>query len=261
MIRFTDARDRDLLLERPAQRVVSIVPSQTELLASLGLDEEVVGLTRFCVRPPEWKARKTIVGGTKTLNVDRVRGLKPDLVLANLEENTRSDVEQLDEITSVFVSNVRTIDEAMEMIDAVARLTGRAADGRSLCAGIGSAFETLPDYGPVRTAYLIWDDPLMTVGGDTFIHHVMELGGFQNVFGARSRYPEITVSELVDAAPDVLLLPDEPYPFSERHEPRFQRLLRDTAVLCVNGQAFSWYGSRLIHTPAALRRAREEIGV
>lgn len=261
MIRLTDARDHAITLRRPAARIVSLVPSQTELLASLGLDEEVVGLTRFCVRPAAWKAAKQIVGGTKTLRIDRVRELRPDLIFANVEENTRADVEELDRIAPVFVSDVSTLDDADAMIDAVARLTGRGAEGRTLRTGIAEAFGGLPDYGAVRAAYLIWDDPLMTVGGDTFIHHVMHRGGLENVFATRTRYPEITEAELVDAAPDVLLLPDEPYPFTDQHAPRFQRLLRGASVLCVDGQAFSWYGSRLIHSPDALRRVRVRIGI
>jgi ABC-type Fe3+-hydroxamate transport system substrate-binding protein len=261
MIRVTDARARTLELRRPAARIVSLVPSQTELLASLGLDEEVVGLTRFCVRPAGWKDSKQIVGGTKTLRIDRVRALRPDLVLANREENTQADIETLDALTSVFVTDVSTIEEADAMIEAVALLAGRGDEGRSLRMGISEAFGDLPVYGRIRAAYLIWDDPLMTVGGDTFIHDVMRRGGFENVFGGRSRYPEISEAELADAAPDVLLLPDEPYPFSEEHAPRFRRLLRDAAVHCVDGQAFSWYGSRLIHSPGALRRLREQVGI
>ncbi len=261
MIQLTDARERSVVLRRPATRIVSLVPSQTELLASLGLGEEVVGLTRFCVRPAGWKTSKPIVGGTKTLRVDRVRALRPDLILANLEENTKADVEALDEIAAVFVTKVSTLESADAMIEAVGRMTDREAEGRLLRSGIAEAFAALPDFGLIRAAYLIWHDPLMTVGGDTFIDHVMERAGFENVFGAETRYPEITATELTRADPDVLLLPDEPYPFTEAHVPHFQALLRDAAVVCVDGQAFSWYGSRLIHTPAALGRLRARLGV
>lgn len=261
MIQQTDARGHSIVLRRPAARIVSLVPSQTELLGSLGLDEEVVGLTRFCVRPPTWKSSKQIVGGTKTLRVDRVRALRPDLILANLEENTKADVEELDGIAPVFVSDVSTLEEADAMIAAVARLTGRESEGDMLRKGIGDAFDGLPNFGRLRAAYLIWDDPLMTVGHDTFIHHLMERGGFENVFGSASRYPEITAADLASAGPEVVLLPDEPYPFNEQHAPRFRDLLRNAAVVCVDGQAFSWYGSRLIHAPDAIRRIRARVGV
>lgn len=259
MIRIADAREQVIHLRSPARRIISLVPSQTELLASLGLDREVVGVTRFCVRPDHWKSSRKIVGGTKTLNVDRIRSLQPDLILANREENTQPDVDALEQIAPVYVSDVKNLDDAFTMIEDVARLTGREPDGRTLCDGIRSAFLGLGEHEPVRAAYLIWDDPLMTVGHDTFIHDVMQRGGFLNVFGERTRYPSITWAELARAEPDVLLLPDEPYPFDEGHAERFGDRLPRTRVFNVDGQIFSWYGSRLIHTPGSLRALRARL--
>lgn len=255
----TDARGKRIVLPRPPERIVSLVPSQTELLASLRLDDRVVGVTRFCVRPEHWREEKQIVGGTKSLRIDRIEKLQPDLILANLEENTREDVLRLEEIAPVFVTDVGNLDEAIAMIRAVARLTDCTADGGELCQAVTRAFDGLDSFEPLRTAYLIWRGPYMTVGRDTFIHDVMSQGGFENAFGRMNRYPTIDEATLIDADLDVLLLPDEPFPFSPKHMADFDEMLPGTSIHLVDGQLFSWYGSRLLHTPDYLRRLRSEM--
>lgn len=259
MISATDARGRRITLPRPPERIVSLVPSQTELLASLGLENQVVGVTRFCIRPESWKSEKQIVGGTKSLRIDRIEALQPNLIIANIEENTREDVVRLEDIAPVFVTDVADLDEAVQMIESLATLTGRASGGRELCDALTQSFAALDAFEPLRAAYLIWHEPMMTVGNDTFIHHVMTRGGFENAFGGQTRYPTIGEAALIDADLDVLLLPDEPFPFGEKHVPSFEEMLPTTTVRLVDGQLFSWYGSRLLHTPRYLRRLRAEI--
>ncbi len=266
MITLEDARGCRIKLMEPPRRIVSLVPSQTELLSSLGLHEEVVGITRFCVHPAAWHDSKVIVGGTKLLRTDRIRELRPDLIFANLEENTKQDVQRIEDIAPVFVTNVRTLDEAIDMIEAVALLTNRASAGAHIASAIRSAFETLAgDLGgdalaTLRAAYLIWRNPYMSVGGDTFIHDMMVRGGFENVFGSLVRYPLITVSDLVDASPKVVFLSSEPFPFLKKHLPEIAAILPAAHIQLVDGQLFSWYGSRLIHTPDYLWQLREEMG-
>lgn len=263
MVTLEDARGRTITLHKPPQRIVSLVPSQTELLSSLGLRDEVVGVTRFCVHPDAWRKSKRIVGGTKLLRIDRIQDLRPDLILANLEENTKEDVERVEEIAPVYVTNVRTIDEAVDMIDSIALLVDRKKAGDEITTALRDAFSELadePDH-PLRAAYLIWRDPYMTVGGDTFIHDIMRHGGFANVFKSSMRYPELSVADLIDADPEVVLLPSEPFPFLEKHVPEVRQMLPKAQIHLVDGQLFSWYGSRLIHTPDYLRRLRQEIGV
>ncbi len=261
-----DARGKQISLERPPSRIVSLVPSQTELLSSLGLDEEVVGITRFCVHPPDWTSLKRIVGGTKVLRRNRIEDLRPDLVLANVEENTKEDVERLEKIAPVFVTDVRTLNDALDMIESVAHLVGRGTEGREIAIVIRSAFEAFEREltaavvpRPIRAAYLIWRDPFMTVGSDTFIHEIMHRGGFENAFANCVRYPELSFADLVDADPDVVLLSTEPFPFGRRHLPEICEMLPNATVHVVDGQLFSWYGSRLIHTPDYLRRLRHDI--
>lgn len=257
----TDARGQAISLPQTPDRIVSIVPSQTELLAYLELGDAVVGITRFCERPEHWREKKTIVGGTKQVDIQTVRSLNPDLILANYEENTAEDVETLDEIAPVFVTGVQTITEALDMIRTVGTLTQSANQTSTLAGRIISRFSTLPEFVPLRTVYLIWRDPYMTVGGDTFIHDVMQWGGFENVYAKRTRYPEVTLEELADRDIDVVLCSSEPFPFhqKERFTEELREALSDVTVELVDGQPFSWYGPRLLDTPAYLRDLRESL--
>ncbi|MEP0546450.1 MAG: helical backbone metal receptor [Rhodothermales bacterium] len=241
----TDARGRTLTLDAPPRRIVSLVPSQTELLADLGLDAEVVGLTRFCVHPAGWKSAKQIVGGTKNVNVERVAALAPDLVLANLEESVREQVEALDAVTSVFVTDVATVDDALALVRTVGRLVGPSERAEALATEIEQGFAALAARSPLRICYLIWRDPWMTVGGDTFIHDVLRRASLENVFGERARYPEVTADEIAAAEPDVILLSSEPFPFGEAHIAEVERAVPGVPVRLVDGELFSWYGSRM----------------
>jgi ABC-type Fe3+-hydroxamate transport system substrate-binding protein len=257
----TDARGHDVALDTPPRRIVSLVPSQTELLASLDLSDRVVGVTRFCERPEHWRAEKTIVGGTKAVDAETVRGLDPDLILANHEENTPDDVAALDEIAPVFVTEVKTVEEALRMIRTVGTLTDTSDQTSTLAGRIISRFEALPDFPSLRAAYLIWRDPYMTVGGDTFIHDVMAWGGFENAYGDQTRYPEVSLDALAETDPDVVLCSSEPFPFHQKDEftADLEAALPDTPVEIVDGQPFSWYGPRLLETPSYLTDLRERL--
>ncbi len=248
---LTDVRGRTFAGDPPSRRIISLVPSQTELLADLGLGDAVVGITRFCVHPTDWKRQKAIVGGTKQVNVEKIRALAPDLILANREENTAEMVAALDTIAPVFVTDVRDLAGALAMIRAVGRLTGRAEQAEALALRIEAGF-IFPPFPPLRAAYLIWRDPYMTVGHDTFIHDMMHRAGLVNVFGDRARYPTVTVDELLDRRPSVVLLSSEPYPFGQRHRDELQALLPGAVVRLIDGELCSWYGSRLLLTPAYL---------
>ena len=248
----TDALGRPVVLPAPPRRVVSLVPSQTELLADLGLDEEVVGLTRFCIHPDGWKQTKTIVGGTKRVHADRVAALAPDLVLANKEENVREQVEALGGLAPVYVTDVAAVDDALAMIRAVGGLVDRAARAEALAAEIATGFDRLGEAPPLRAAYLIWRGPWMSVGRDTIVHDVMRRAGFANVFGDRTRYPEVSAGELAAARPDVVLLSSEPFPFRQKHVAEVEGLVPGVRVALADGELFSWYGSRLRHAPPYL---------
>jgi ABC-type Fe3+-hydroxamate transport system substrate-binding protein len=254
-----DALGRELRLPARPQRIVSLVPSLTELLADLGLDEEVVGLTTFCVHPAGWRDSKVRIGGTKGVRIDAVRALDPDLIVANKEENTSDDVAALSAIAPVYVTDIGNIEEALAAIESLGALVDREANARALSAEIRAGFDSLTASRSIRTAYLIWRDPYMTVGGDTFIHDVMKRGHWENVFANRERYPKVSVDELRDARPEVVLLSSEPFPFKEIHRAEVQRAIPDAKVLFACGEAFSWYGSRLRETPSVLADCRSRV--
>jgi len=240
-------------------RIVSLVPSQTELLHTLGLEDEVVGITKFCIHPSAWFRTKTRVGGTRNLHPETIDALKPDLILANREENDRQQVEALAARYTVWVSDVRSLPDALDMIRTIGSLTHRNAQARSLAEEIQRRFDTLPpppapdNTGPhPKTAYLIWRNPYMAAGGDTFIHDMIRRCGLTNAFAHVNRYPTADTGILSHC--DLILLSSEPYPFREKHIDELRKLLPAAAnTLLVDGQIFSWYGSRLLEAPAYFR--------
>lgn len=261
MATTTDARNQEIVLDHPPQRIVSLVPSQTELLAYLDLQDEVVGITRFCERPEHWRSEKTIVGGTKEVDIETVRDLEPDLILANHEENTLEDVRSLEEIAPIFVTEVKTVEEALQMIRTVGTLTDTSDQTSTLAGQIISRFDSLPEFAPLRAVYFIWREPYMTVGGDTFIHDVMAWGGFENVFGDETRYPNVHLGDLGGEDIDVVLCSSEPFPFHKKDKftADIEEALPDTPIEVVDGQPFSWYGPRLLETPSYLKELRETL--
>lgn len=283
---FTDQIGRTVALAVIPKRIISLVPSQTELLYSLGLEESVVGITRFCTHPQSWFREKSRVGGTKAIDPIRVDALQPDLIIAGREENERPQVEALAERYPVWVSDVKTLADALAMIRSVGELTGTASAAYTLAEDITRRFAALDtavnspsDAQSTRgitphphVAYLIWRNPWMAAGSDTFIHDMLTHAGFDNVFSAKdrfadarpsaggplARYPEINLSDF--AGLDItILLSSEPYPFRGRHIHEIKESLPHARVELVDGEMFSWYGSRLLLAPAYFRRLREHI--
>ncbi len=235
------------------KRIVSLVPSQTELLHYLGLEQETAGITKFCVYPLEWYTTKTRVGGTKTLDRPVIDQLLPDLIIANKEENVKEQVEDLAAAYPVWVTDVNNFEEALLMIEDIGMLTGKLTAAKFLTAAISKSFSNLnqpqtPNHKPL-TAYLIWCNPYMTAGGDTFINSMLSKCGFENIFAREKRYPEVSVAELQTANCQLLLLSSEPYPFKQKHIDELQTQLPGTKIVLVDGEMFSWYGSRLLEVP------------
>ncbi len=243
-------------------RIVSLVPSLTETL--FVLDAEVVGVTRFCVHPDDARRRAAVVGGTKTVDVEAVRRLAPDLVVANREENVREQVGAIAAFADVLVTDIATVDDAIGAIRTLGARTGTTAAADALADRIDRGFEVLAaemaHRTPVRAAYFIWKDPWMAVGADTFIHDVMRRAGLANVFADATRYPEVTPEAVAAATPDVLLFSSEPFRFRPKHIGAMTAACPGAAVRFVDGEAFSWYGSRLLVTPDVVRALREGLG-
>ena len=261
---FTDQTGRALDLPSKPQRIVSVVPSQTELLSDLGLNDEVIGITKFCIHPSEWFHNKFRVGGTKKLNHDAIDSLHPDLIIANKEENTKEDIERLSCRYPVWISDIQNLTDAYEMIQAIGLITHTINKADEIIANIKQEFRSLvKDEAALhkKAAYLIWQDPYMTVGSDTFIHSMMELAGFENIFSVKSRYPEITIDEIRNSGCEILLLSSEPFPFKQKHIDELQPAMPTTKIILVDGEMFSWYGSRLLYAPSYFRQLQNDLAL
>lgn len=239
---------RSLELPKQPKRIVSLVPSQSELLFDLGLEDEVVGITKFCVHPEAWFRSKERVGGTKRVDLLKIKALQPDLILANKEENNKAEIHQMEQFAPVYITDVRDLGSAYDMIQGVGHLVNRGEQGRNLVKQIKRQFAALPrPQNQKRVVYLIWKDPYMAAGPDSFIHHMLSAAGFENaILDAGGRYPELTIDQIGELEPDVLFLSSEPFPFKRKHLLEVQDSFPHIPIQEVDGEVFSWYGSRML---------------
>lgn len=245
-----DMVGRTLTFPFPPRRIVSLVPSQTELLFDLGLKDEVVGVTKYCIHPIDKLASITKIGGTKGVKLDVIHALRPDLIIANKEENLKSDIEALQRDFPVWVSNVTDLPSAMDTIAGIGQLVDRQPEAAYLNHLIRVGFADLQTLGQmkeerIKVAYLMWRKPYMAAGKGIFINDVMTKIGLQNVI-TQERYPIITLEELTKMAPQVIMLSTEPFPYAQKHMAEFAQALPQAKIILVNGEMFSWFGSRLI---------------
>lgn len=241
------------------QRIISLVPSLTELLIDLGLADQLAGRTRFCVHPEQQVKVIPVMGGTKNPRLDKIRDARPDLIIANKEENRLQDVQKLMEDFEVEITDISTIEDALITIHQLGQKLGVANESRSLIQDIQDRLEERPDEPELRTAYLIWKDPWMTVGRDTYIHDVLGHWNMPNVFSGQQRYPKFELTDLKSYHPDLILLSSEPYPFKEKHLPQIEEACPAARVLLVEGEWFSWYGSHMKHAFGRLNFWRKAI--
>jgi ABC-type Fe3+-hydroxamate transport system substrate-binding protein len=254
-----DQIGKKIAVPRQPLRIVSVVPSQTELLHTLGLEEEVVGITRFCVHPDAWQRTKQRVGGTKKLNIELIRSLRPNLVIANKEENTLKDVQAIATFCPVWTSNVDTFSSALDMIHRIGELTNTSEIAAQLVHGISTGFSSLLFKPTYRCAYLIWRNPWMAAGTKTFIHEMLKACGMFNIMEGQERYPTIEIRDLIEKDIQILLLSSEPYPFKVKDLEELSNILPEVKLMLVDGEMFSWYGSRMLHFPSYFKMIREKI--
>lgn len=226
--------------------IVSLVPSLTELLFDLGIGGQVSGRTRFCIHPKKKIDKVPIIGGTKNPRLNKIREIDPDLIIANKEENREEDVEELKRDFDVHVTDVGSINEALFTIHDIGWKCGAEEKAKSMIHDIQDQMEGVPDEKPMNAAYMIWRDPWMTVGSDTYIHSVMNHWKLENVFDEKTRYPNTSLEEISYKNPDVIFLSSEPYPFKEKHIQEVSNYCKKTNIILVNGEWFSWYGSRML---------------
>lgn len=270
---ITDQLNNVINFSFPPERIVSLVPSQTELLYDLGLDEEVIGITKFCIHPKVWFRQKTRIGGTKTVDVGKVKNLQPDLIIANKEENVKEQIEELRHIAPLYISDINSLNDALDMIGDIGKLVDKQERARTLINKLEEAFKQLkPVNQPVNTAYLIWKNPYMAAGGNTFINDMLNRCGLKNVFQNTNRYPEVTIDRfsnatcqssgdwvLTSANCQLVLLSSEPYPFKQKHIEELQLQLPQCKISLVDGEMFSWYGSRLLYAAEYFKNLIEQI--
>jgi ABC-type Fe3+-hydroxamate transport system substrate-binding protein len=241
----------------PPQRIVSLVPSQTELLFDVGVGKRVVGSTKFCIYPHEARATASVIGGTKNFDFDKIAALKPDLIIGNKEENYRAGIEQLAASYPVWLSDISDLGQALDMIRRVGFIAGAKDKAEKIAAEIANSFAILAAPEPMASAaYFIWRKPYMVAASGTFIEDMMRRAGFSNVFADLGRYPEVTPEQLAKAAPARIFLSSEPYPFKEKHLAEFQEICPAAEIQLVDGELFSWYGSRLLFSAAYFQTLR-----
>lgn len=226
-------------------KIISLVPSITETLFDFGLTaDEVIGRTKFCIHPSDLVKNVEVIGGTKNLNIEKIRSLKPDLIIANKEENEKLQVEELMKDFKVWVTDIETLEDTQDFIFDLGTLLNKENLALDFNRKIASVFTDIKLSDSKKVAYLIWKNPYMTVGSDTFINEVLVRSGFENLFKDRTRYPEISVEELKDA--DLIFLSSEPFPFQQKHIDELLLELPNKEMILVDGEAFSWFGTHLI---------------
>jgi len=233
------------------KRIVSLVPSQTELLFDLGLDAEIIGLTKFCVHPSHLKGTKKIVGGTKKVNFEKIKLLQPDIVICNKEENTVAIVDELSKICPVWVTDIITIEDNLAMITAFGQLFNKMIKAQIWIDKIDLFYREFSKFvqerPKLKVAYFIWKNPYMAAGSNNFINTMMQLNNFENIYADKDRYPEIDIRKIIlEGDPDLVFLSSEPYPFKQEDAFEIARCAHRATVVLVDGEMFSWYGTRIL---------------
>ncbi len=246
---YTDQLNRTIQLQKTPKRIVSLVPSQTELLVDLGLEASIVGITKFCIHPKHLRMSKVVVGGTKQINIDKVKVLRPDIILCNKEENTKAIIESLGDVASIHISDIYNLNDSYELIKMYGEIFKVKEKASALIANIQNEREDfqnqLQNRGKLKVAYFIWKNPWMIAASSTFIDIMINEAGFVNVFEDEKRYPEINLNNSKLKEADIVFLSSEPYPFKEKHILELKAHFPETKIQIVDGELFSWYGSRL----------------
>ena len=237
-------------IDKKYKRIISLVPSQTELLIDLGLEENIVGVTKFCIHPKHLLKTKTIVGGTKNIKIDRIKNLQPDIILCNKEENTKEIVEACQQIAFTHVSDIFTLTDSLELISLYGSFFEKQVEAKKMINKLESKIidfkKFIENKKSRKVAYFIWRNPWMVAASNTFINHLLELNKFENVYANAKRYPEVNIKDILKKKPELILLSSEPFPFKEKHITEIKEHTSNSTPILVDGEYFSWYGSRLL---------------
>ena len=251
---FIDQTGRELKISESINKIVCLVPSITELLFFFGLEEKIVGITEYCVHPEKQVKNANKIGGPKNPDIEKIKELEPDLVIGSVEENTQNKIEKISEFAPVWLSDVKSVDSACKMITSLGELFDKTDLAENIANNIKKGFKEFDRSQKVKVAYLIWENPLMTVGNDTFIDNILGQMGFINVFANKNRYPKIEPEELANSGAEFILLPSEPYDFKNEHIEQYKKLCPNAKAILVDGQMFSWYGNHMLVALGYLKR-------
>jgi len=257
---FRDQLNREVEISKTPERIISLVPSITELLYDLGLSKQMVGQTIFCIHPQHHFKNSAKVGGTKKLQIDKIRLLKPELIIGNKEENDKVQIEQLMHEFPVWISDVNTFDESISMINSLGEITGSLNQSKVIINKILQQRLVFSNekFSKKRVLYLIWREPYIAVGKNTFIDSMLNEAGFENIITSE-RYPEIKESDFIKFQPDFVFLSSEPYPFTQNHTVNINNLFNGDKCVLVDGELFSWYGSRMIKSFSYFKELQKQL--
>jgi ABC-type Fe3+-hydroxamate transport system substrate-binding protein len=259
MLQHTDQLGNSITLHRKPKRVISLVPSQSEFLWDIGI-RDLVGVTKFCVHPPELFGHAERVGGTKKLDLDKIRRLKPDIIIGNKEENAQDQIEILQREFPVWMSDIYDFEDAFNMMSALGKIFQREAEAAGMVERIRRSLGSVHTiFKGQRTAYFIWKDPYMLAATNTFIDHVLNFTGLKNALSHMERYPELDDSEIIRLKPDFCFLSSEPYPFREKHAKELKEKLPGAKIVSVDGEMFSWYGSRMLRLESYIHDLKKKL--
>ena len=223
-----------------------------------GLKKELVGISKFCIHPKEMFESVQRIGGTKNIDIQRIISLQPDIIIGNKEENVKEQIEELSKHFPVWMSDVNTIDEAYDMMLKLGELCGKKKESENMLSEIITGMNEISNlFGGKRVAYFIWNDPYMVAASDTFIDSIMKECDIINHFKDRTRYPEITVSDLNGA--NYCFLSSEPFPFEQKHIKELEGTVKNCQFVLVDGEMFSWYGSHLRQLPNYLKKLKKQL--
>lgn len=249
----TDQLGNAFTFNTSPKRIISLVPSLTELLYEMGLENEIIGITKFCVHPFHFKTTKVSVGGTKQVHYEKIEALQPDIIICNKEENTLEMIEELRKYCpNVFVTNIISIQDCLDMISTFGVIFNKRTNAQNIIDKIKYAHDDFQEFMSSResqkVAYFIWATPYMVAGKDTFINTLLKLNKFENIYeGREERYPEVIIQKMrIQGDPDIVFLPSEPFPFKDEHAFELGRHTHHARAVFVDGEMFSWYGSRLV---------------
>jgi len=261
---YTDSINRELILTSAPERIVSLVPSLTELLHDMSLEPQVLGITKYCVHPVHYLSTKKVVGGTKHVKYEDIKKLAPDFILCSKEENTPKMIAKLEKIAPVFVSDVNSFKDALNLIEVLGNILNRRTEASYIIDRINFRYAEftarIKNSDSYKVAYFIWANPWMVAGGKTFINDMLRICRFKNAYEKKERYPEINIKIIkITAKPDVFLFSSEPHDFTDEEVYEVLRRSKKTLTVYVDGEYFSWYGSRLIKAFDHFTQLREKI--